>query len=123
MAREVLVSAAQSAVTLRLTALRQMVEQEGLHGAVALWPEQVTATPRDLVAVERAALPAVDLVALTGAVAALLAATEPVTVWQALAAEAAAKKVMTAVTVMAVVATLPAVMAEKVALLTGMAPT
>lgn len=121
MAGVALVLAAESAVTLRLTALRQMVEQEGVHGVVALWPEQVTATPRGLVAAERAALPMADLAVFTEATVVLLAATEPVTVWQALAVAAAAKKVIPAPVVMAVTATPLAAPAGKAVKLIGMA--
>lgn len=123
MAGVALVSAAESAVTLRLTALRQMVEQEGVHGVVALWPEQVTATLQDLAAVLREIIPLAALAALTGAMAVTVMVMGPVTARQALAAAVAVKKVTPALVVMAVMATLPAVLAGKAVKLIGMALT
>ena len=121
-AQTLLIIVAQMAVTLLLIALRRMAVQEEAHGAVALCLEQAMATLRDLAAALRELILLAALAALTGGLAVTVMVMEPVTARQALAAAVAVKKATPALVVMAVMATLPAVMAEKAALLTGMAP-
>ena len=123
MAGEVLVSAAESAETLLLIALRQMVERGEPHGVVALWPEQVTATPRVLAAVRRELIPLAGLAALMAALAVTVMVMEPAKAQQALAVAVAVKKVTPALVVMAVMATPLAAPAGKAVKLIGMALT
>ena len=111
-ALEALLDAAQLAVTPHLTVLRRMAVQEEAHGAVVLWPEQATATPRVLVAVVREVMERAALAARMGVAVGTRQVMGPVTARQALAAAAAEERAMTAVTAMVAVATLAAVMAE-----------